>query len=390
MKITILGLGSSDIDQMSLRIYRHLKNADHVYLRTIDHPAVEMLDEEGISYSSFDDVYERNDTFSDTYQTIVDELLNLSKDKDIVYAVPGSPLLYETTTELLLQAARNDTNVKVEIIGGQSFIDVCIEALKIPVNEGFQILDGTNLFLRDFNHHQHTLITQVYDQMSVSDAKLELLEYYSPDTWVYLVDKAGSSDEEIIECELSEIDYKVPTSNLMTMYVPKVSDVNLDNRSIYYMNELFNTLVSEEGCPWDKVQTHESLERYLIEEVYEVIEAIETEDDALLIEELGDILLQVGLHSAIANKEGYFDFYDVLTRLNEKLVHRHPHVFGDAIVETREDLNEVWQEQKAKEGKKERIKFEKEYADFILSWMKETIHNQRALSDILEENNETR
>ncbi|WP_428417873.1 MazG nucleotide pyrophosphohydrolase domain-containing protein [Phocicoccus schoeneichii] len=384
MKVTILGLGSSDVDQMSLRIYRALKNAAHLYLRTSDHPAVQMLDDEGISYETFDHVYEENDTFTDTYQTIVDLLIEAAQDKDITYAVPGSPLLYETTTELLLHHAEENDDFEVEVLGGQSFIDVCIEAVKIPVNDGFQILDGSNLSAADFNHHQHTLITQVYDLFSVSNVKLELLEFYPHDTIVYLIDKAGSKDATLIKAELSEIDHNVPTSNLMTMYVPKVESKALDNRSIHYMNDLFNTLVSEDGCPWDKVQTHESLERFLIEETYEVIEAIETEDDELLIEELGDILLQVGLHAAIAHKDGYFDFYDILSRLNEKLVHRHPHVFGDIEAEETSDVNKIWNAQKEKEGKTERVKYEKEYADKILAWMKETIHEKRSLSEILE------
>ena len=384
MKITILGLGSSDVDQMSLRIYRALKNAAHLYLRTNDHPAVQMLDDEGISYETFDHIYEENDTFTDTYQTIVDLLIEAAQDKDITYAVPGSPLLYETTTELLLHHAEENVDFEVEVLGGQSFIDVCIEAVKIPVNDGFQILDGSNLSTADFNHHQHTLITQVYDLFSVSNVKLELLEFYPHDTIVYLIDKAGSKDEMLIKAQLSEIDHNVPTSNLMTMYVPKVESKALDNRSIHYMNDLFTTLVSEDGCPWDKVQTHESLERFLIEETYEVIEAIEIEDDELLIEELGDILLQVGLHAAIANKDGYFDFYDILSRLNEKLVHRHPHVFGDLEAEETSDVNKIWNAQKEKEGKTERVKYEKEYADKILAWMKETIHKKRTLSEILE------
>jgi len=384
MKITILGLGSSDVDQMSLRIYRALKNAAHLYLRTNDHPAVQMLDDEGISYETFDHIYEEEDTFTDTYQTIVDLLIEAAQDKDITYAVPGSPLLYETTTELLLHHAEENVDFEVEVLGGQSFIDVCIEAVKIPVNDGFQILDGSNLSAADFNHHQHTLITQVYDLFSVSNVKLELLEFYPHDTIVYLIDKAGSKDETLIKAELSEIDHNVPTSNLMTMYVPKVESKALDNRSIHYMNTLFNTLVSEDGCPWDKVQTHESLERFLIEETYEVIEAIETEDDELLIEELGDILLQVGLHAAIAHKDGYFDFYDILSRLNEKLVHRHPHVFGDIEAEETSDVNKIWNAQKEKEGKTKRVKYEKEYADKILAWMKETIHEKRTLSEILE------
>ncbi len=88
----------------------------------------------------------------------------------------------------------------------------------------------------------------------------------------------------------------------------------------------------EKGCPWDKAQTHESLEKYLIEESYEFIEAVELGNDDAIVEELGDVLLQVALHSAIGKKSGYFDFYDVLKSLNDKVVRRHPHIFGDEEV----------------------------------------------------------
>ena len=156
-------------------------------------------------------------------------------------------------------------------------------------------------------------------------------------------------------------------------------------RDIHHMTEIFDILVSEEGCPWDKVQTHESIERHLIEESYELIEAIERQDDDAIVEELGDILLQVALHSAIGKKNGYFDFYDVLDSLNAKVVRRHPHVFGEASVESLDDLSRVWSEAKAKEGKKEKVKYEKAYGEIVLEWMKETIHHERALEDILKE-----
>ncbi|WOS95584.1 MazG nucleotide pyrophosphohydrolase domain-containing protein [Nosocomiicoccus massiliensis] len=385
--ITIVGLGSSDVDHMTVGVYNRLKTSDFVYLRTNDHPAVELLHTENISYKSFDNYYVESETFEETYEKIVDTLLSKGKDTDIIYAVPGSPLLYETTTELLLN---NDAGVEVDVIGGQSFIDVCIEAVNIRVNEGFQILDGSTLTERDLNHRQHTLITQVYDQFSVSDVKLTLLDYYEPETPVTLIVAAGSREEKLITKPLEEIDYDVPNSNLMTMFIEKIDSETLDNRSIYHMREIYQVLVGENGCPWDKVQTHQSLERFLLEESYEVIEAIEKEDDNLLVEELGDILLQVGLHAAIAERDGYFNFHDILESLNRKIVHRHPHVFGDVEVNNQSELTEVWNAQKKKEGKTERIKYEKEYATTVLEWMKETIHSGKSLDEILEEQHETR
>ncbi|MDO5359318.1 MAG: MazG nucleotide pyrophosphohydrolase domain-containing protein [Jeotgalicoccus sp.] len=382
--VRIIGLGTSDTDKMPLGVYKELKNAKKVFVRTMDHPAVAMLQNEGVEITSFDSYYEREDTFQDTYEEITAALLTAARAEDILYAVPGHPMVYETTTERLLEAADRG-EVNVEIAGGQSFIDDVITALKIPVNENFQLLDGTALDIRDLDYRKHTLITQVYDQLSVSEVKVTLLEYYNYDAPVYLVDKAGSSDEEIITSTIAEIDFHVPDSNLLCMFVPKVSGEMYDNKTIGHMINVFDTLVSEDGCPWDNTQTHESLERYLLEESYEVIEAIEKQDDDGLVEELGDILLQVALHAAIGKKEGYFDFYDVLSSLNKKVVHRHPHVFGDATVNDMDDLNEVWAKAKAAEGKKPKVKHEKEYAASVLKWMKETIHHEKPLHEIITE-----
>ena len=96
------------------------------------------------------------------------------------------------------------------------------------------------------------------------------------------------------------------------------------------------------------MQTHESLKRYLLEETFELFEAIDNEDDWHMIEELGDILLQVLLHASIGKKEGYMDIKEVIESLNAKMIRRHPHIFGDKTVETIEDLNDVWKNAKAK------------------------------------------
>ncbi|MFD2831616.1 MazG nucleotide pyrophosphohydrolase domain-containing protein [Corticicoccus populi] len=385
--INIIGLGSSDIDNMPLGVWRFLTECDTLYMRTMDHPAVQALETEGLNITSFDDVYEESDTFSETYKKIVDVLMTEVRNKDVNYVVPGHPLFYETTTELLLEKEQAG-EVKVNLIGGGSFIDVVINALKVPVNEGFQLLDATLLEYSDLNHHQHTLITQVYDQISLSEAKLTLLELYPADTKVKLADSAGSADEKIYEMPLHELDHLNIVSNRLTLYIPKVADEGLDHRNIHHMTALFDRLVGEDGCPWDKVQTHQSIEKNLIEETYEVIEAIEREDDDAVVEELGDILLQVALHSAIANKDGYFDFYDVLKSLNDKIVRRHPHVFGDAEVNDMDDLSRVWKAAKASEGKKEKVKYEKEYGEKVLKWMHETIHHQVPLSELTEEKRE--
>ncbi|WP_434122128.1 MazG nucleotide pyrophosphohydrolase domain-containing protein [Salinicoccus roseus] len=383
-KIEIIGLGSSDLDQMPLGIWRRLENAGRIHLRTKDHPAVSALAELGVELVDFDHMYEQHGTFESTYEAIVAALMEEAEQGDVLYAVPGHPLFYETTTELLIERERNG-EVALAISGGHSFIDAVITTLKIPVNEGFQVLDGTSFKAGELDYRQHTLITQVYDQYSLGEAKISLLDYYPAETGVKIVDAAGSAEEQIHSMALHEIDHLDIQSNLLCLYIPRVEDSSMAQRDIHHMTEIFDTLVSEEGCPWDKVQTHESIERHLIEESYEVIEAIERQDDEGIVEELGDILLQVALHSAIGKKNGYFDFYDVLNSLNAKVVRRHPHVFGEASVESLDDLSRVWAEAKAKEGKKEKVKYEKAYGEIVLEWMKETIHHERPLEDIIKE-----
>ena len=118
---------------------------------------------------------------------------------------------------------------------------------------------------------------------------------------------------------------------------------------------IMDRLLGPGGCPWDREQTHESLVRYLIEESYEVIEAIKIGDKEKLQEELGDLLLQVVFHAALAEREGHFDFAAVARTVSRKMVDRHPHVFGTMNLKTSDDVMDNWEGFKKKEGKKEKL-----------------------------------
>ena len=118
--------------------------------------------------------------------------------------------------------------------------------------------------------------------------------------------------------------------------------------------EIMRKLRGPGGCPWDAEQSHESLKRYLLEEAYEVIEAIDSKDHAHLKEELGDLLLQPVFHAAIAEEKGEFTMDDVLDAINEKLIRRHPHVFGEEVIESSEAQVENWEKIKKQEKGVER------------------------------------
>lgn len=126
----------------------------------------------------------------------------------------------------------------------------------------------------------------------------------------------------------------------------------LDNRSFDTLIEIMNTLRGPDGCPWDREQTHASLKPYLIEETYEVLEALDHEDPVHIREELGDLLLQSVFHAQLAKESDQFDIYDVLETIIEKMIRRHPHVFGDVEIHSADEQISHWEKIKFKEGKK--------------------------------------
>ena len=122
--------------------------------------------------------------------------------------------------------------------------------------------------------------------------------------------------------------------------------------SLSKLIKITETLMGDDGCPWDKVQTRESLKPYLIEETYEVLEALDTNDPEKIKDELGDLLYQILFHSKISSLKGEFDFRDVIDNLSEKMVRRHPHVFKGGKLNTPDQVIGQWEEIKKKENNK--------------------------------------
>lgn len=348
-KIIAAGLGPGDLNQLPLGIYRLLKRSGIVYLRTKDHPVVKELEEEGVNFHSFDSIYEKHDQFEPVYEEICETLLQLSEESTIVYGVPGHPLVAERTVQLLLERAPE----KIEIAGGQSFIDPLFQALKIDPIEGFQLIDATDINKEHIDVEHHLIIGQVYDPFIASDVKLALMELLPDDYEICIVAAAGSKGEEIRRIPLYMLDREVKVNNLASVYVPPVKEEAILYKKFSKLREIIRILRGPNGCPWDKKQTHQSLKKYLLEEAYELIEAINKEDIDGMIEELGDVLLQVMLHSQIGEDHGYFSIDDVIEGISGKMIRRHPHVFGQVEVNSAEEVVTKWEEiKKAEKGGK--------------------------------------
>lgn len=321
--ITIVGLGAGDLNQLPLGVYRLLLETEHVFLRTKEHPVIASLVLEGLKYTSFDEVYERHDSFANVYAEMVEILSVANRKGDIVYAVPGHPLVAERTVQLLIAS-----DIEVEIKGGQSFLDDMFSSLKIDPIEGFQFLDATDFNPVDLSLQQHIIFCQVYNSDMASHVKLPLLEVLPHDYEVFIVTAAGSTEEVIKKVPLCELDHETTLDNLTSVYIPPALK-ELLRQEFSSLRETVRTLCGSNGCPAYQEQTHQSLKKNLTEETEGLFAAINAEDDEQIVEKLGAVLLQVMHHAQVGENAYWFNIDDVIRGLNDKLIGSHPHVFGE-------------------------------------------------------------
>ncbi|SHK04360.1 tetrapyrrole methylase family protein / MazG family protein [Clostridium cavendishii DSM 21758] len=345
--LKIIGLGPGAPEALTIGAFKELKSNDNIYLRTEKHPTVEFLKEEGINFSTYDYAYETSDSFDEVYKKIAEDILVKAKsEKDLVFAVPGHPLVAEKSVVNLIELC-DKNNIEYKILPAVSFVDAMVEALEVDPIEGVKIIDAFDMENQILDRRIGTIITQVYNNFIASEVKLKLLEYYNDDTEIYYVRAAGVKDQEVVrKIPIYELDWQEDIDYLTSIYIPKCEN---NKKDFYDFVNIVETLRSENGCPWDREQTHESLRECLMEECYEVIDAIEKKDDAGLIEELGDVLLQIVLHATIAKEDGYFNLSDIIDGISNKMITRHPHVFGDIKADTSSEVLVNWDEIKKKE-----------------------------------------
>jgi tetrapyrrole methylase family protein/MazG family protein len=289
-------------------------------------------------WPSFDELYEQLSTFEEIYERIVEVLVREAKAGPLVYAVPGHPLFGEATVRRLLQVAA-ERQISVRVLPAISFVDTMVASLGIdPVEQNLQIVDALELVAvsdaQPFAGGQLPLsplrpacVAQIYSRPIASQVKLALLRVYPAETIVTILSATGSSEPRIATMPMYEIDHQ-EVDHLTSLYLPALDPLASD-RVTEGLQQIIARLRAPDGCPWDREQTHTSLTVHLIEEAYEVVHAIENEIADDIVEELGDVMLQVLLHAQIAEEAGTFIFEDVVEQLANKLVRRHPHVFGD-------------------------------------------------------------
>ncbi|QOR34517.1 nucleoside triphosphate pyrophosphohydrolase [Clostridium sp. 'deep sea'] len=346
-QLRIIGLGPGSWNQLTLKAKHEVENSKCLILRTKHHPMVKTMSQQGIKFSTCDNFYDEVNTFTDVYDNICKHVISNFKDNNLVhYAVPGHPLVLEKTVKQLIELCR-EKEIEVEIVSGISSLDVIYSYLKTDPSNGIIALDALNLPSKSIWSGKELLITQVYNKLTAGDLKLVLLEEYDAEHQIKILKSIGiASAETVINVPLYQLDWH-EFDHLTSVYVPADKSASLN--AISRLEDILEILRSPHGCPWDREQTHSSLKTSLLEETYEVLEALELKNMDMLCEELGDLLLQIVFHSQIAKENNDFCLKNVIKSINEKMIRRHPHVFADKIVNNTSEVLHNWEQIKMKE-----------------------------------------
>jgi len=345
--IIILGLGPGDPRYWTREAIEVLQGLQEIYVRTRRHPAVRALPPHLVVYD-FDAVYAEAESLEAVYERIAHTILELGRRPEgVCYAVPGSPFVGEATVARI-RALAAEAGIPVRIVHGLSFIETALELLGLDALDGLQIADAFELAERyhpPLNPDRPALIAQLDSRTVAADLKLTLMNQYPPEHPVTLIDAAGLPEARQETFPLYQLDRRSDFTPLTALYVPPLARPG----AFETFQDTIAHLRSPEGCPWDREQTHQSLRSNLLEEAYEVLEALDADDAQRLREELGDLLLQIVFHSQIAVESGEFSMAEVIAHVNEKIRRRHPHVFGDVRVTGVRQVLENWEQIKQRE-----------------------------------------
>lgn len=354
--IDIVGLGPAGPEYVTDHTRQVIAGHDVRFLRTGQHPSASIVD----GALLLDGHYRRAATFDEVYRGIVEELVRSAQTNGrILYAVPGSPFVLERTVRLLI----SDDRVECTVHPAMSFLDMVWPRLGLdPVESAVRLVDAHEFSTAAAGEAGALLIAHCHANWVLSEVKLaaeDSGDEVNDDVTAVVLHHLGLDDEQVLTVAWSDIDKCVEADHLTTLFVPGLRAPV--GRDLVAFHELTRRLRRE--CPWDREQTHRSLTTYLLEETYEVVDALlsldenDSSTDDALIEELGDLLYQIEFHAAIAEQQGRFTMADVARGIHDKMVRRHPHVFANPSGHEvdREALMTSWDEiKKAEKAAKKR------------------------------------
>ncbi len=343
--VTLLGLGPGDPGLLTRQAWEWLERLSEVTLRTAQHPAVAAFPQH-LKIELLEALAEREDGVAEMAARIL-ELAR--RPGGVTYAVPGQPGMGEAVCAEIVRRAAQE-RLPVRILPGVSFVEPALAALGLPPSPRLTLVDGLELaqhYTPLFAPSAPVLVMHLGDAERTARVKQTLLSTYPPGHPVRLVHAPGSAGEQVEDFPLSEVDRSQKIGPLSVLYLPSLGE----EAALEGFQEVVARLRAPDGCPWDREQTHESLRKHLLEETYETLDAMDRLDAAGMAEEFGDLLLQIVLNAQIGYESGEYTMADVLRGIHTKIVHRHPHVFGEVQVDGVRGVLQNWEKLKADERK---------------------------------------
>ena len=340
-KLTIVSIGPGNPSLMTLETADLLLQSVRIFLRTDHHPVASWLSDHGVSFSTMDDLYESVEDFDLLYDQMAKRLLQEMKKEPLIYAVPDP--LTDRSVDRLFALCQNEPGF-IRVLPGISAADAFLSAARAALqNTDIRVVSAASLPDSAFNPDQPVLITELDSAIQAGDVKILLSDLLEDETQVYFLQ---GNDRALPSCEcipLYELDRRASYNHLSAVFLP---GFDRDHRSRYTLRDLENImeiLRAPDGCPWDSVQTHDSLKPYLVEEAWEAVNAIDAGDMDHLADELGDVLLQIVFHASIGRAFDEFTLTDVITNICHKMLSRHPHVFGTEHMESASQVSDAWE-----------------------------------------------
>lgn len=339
-ELIIAGLGSGEEGQLTREVAESMHWADVIVLRTGRLGVAEWLTREEISYRTMDDLYEYADDFDGLYAAMADRLFMIEEDK-VLLGIPGSAVDGDTFVERLIPFIR-EKGITLAILPGISQQSAALAAMQRPWDQGI-VAQANGFNAGDIRPRMPLLLTQIGSALLAGEVKLILLRIY-PENHPCLLLYGEGKNAQVRTVPLSGVDRQAVYDHTACLYVPPVTLAGQAGYAFDDLVAIMDILRSPNGCPWDREQDHMSLRECLLEEAYEVLEAIEDADPSMLSEELGDLMLQAVFHAKMASEHGEFDMLDVTTEICQKMIRRHPHIFGDVTAETADAVMSNWEQ----------------------------------------------
>ena len=337
-KITVVSLGPGPRELMTLGALDALKKAEKIILRTeIRCGAADELRENGISFETLDFLHEACEDFEELKSRAVEYLLARAEESEICYGVFDAGA--DETVAALRAAA------EVDILPGVPLSAPFLAAA--PAQPRVEIQTASGLEITGIQNP--LLILECDSKILMGECKLQLLEWYDPDQPALFFPPSDSPRRTFVLLPLQEIDRQGKYDHTCAVLLPPVDLISRKRFDFYDLVRVMAILRGENGCPWDKEQTHETLRKYLIEEAYETAAAIDEEDWDHVADELGDVLLQVVFQANIGRQYGTLELSDITTHICRKMIQRHRHIFGADHCETAEDVVKNWEKIKKEE-----------------------------------------